>query len=510
MADHAFVGEDRRDLRFHMEFQLQSIPRVAGIVAAIGFALTAYPIGVERKWVEVSGRGRLSRVELDRWAGLDLASVGNHEFDRGVAHLLRLDGHDDERAAAILRLLSGRSRRMGVVEIAGATSTTLRGAQRTAVAMGLGDPQQALAVAGLPGQVAGEDGLVRTGIAVGEQDRARPGQGQPDAESGHAGRTGGGGQDQDRHCDHSRLASRTRAIRSCAASRAIVGAWSAETSTLTRIDVPSAPGAWSMTWPMKAGPLMADPASAARSIVTVTALPQGASFSAGRPYGHSGWSLRPDEVGGLLLRLPAQSGASHIRLELIAGDGTPLAQSETQVSIAPGPAESATIASVDSAPPGAIVSNPFEQVAAGATTEAVESAPPDEIAKAEPAAPSADSPPLPERKPNRSAGTAPAVRTVKVVTIAPPQPTRPHDGAYALGSPADEAQAPAEWMVTKTAVDMHAKAEQSSETVKVAEGGVKMRVTARDKNWVQVTDPKSSTTGWIYNRFLQPAEPPAH
>jgi hypothetical protein len=248
----------------------------------------------------------------------------------------------------------------------------------------------------------------------------------------------------------------------------------------------------------------------ARSIITVTALPQGASFSAGRPYGHSGWSLRPDEVGGLLLRLPAQSGASHIRLELIAGDGTPLAQSETQVSIAPGPAESATIASVDSAPPGAIVSNPFEQVAAGATTEAVESAPPDEIAKAEPAAPSADSPPLPERKPNRSAGTAPAVRTVKVVTIAPPQPTRPHDGAYALGSPADEAQAPAEWMVTKTAVDMHAKAEQSSETVKVAEGGVKMRVTARDKNWVQVTDPKSSTTGWIYNRFLQPAEPPAH
>jgi hypothetical protein len=95
---------------------------------------------------------------------------------------------------------------------------------------------------------------------------------------------------------------------------------------------------------------------------------------------------------------------------------------------------------------------------------------------------------------------------VKVVTIAPPQPTRPHDGAYALGSPADE---PGEWMETKTAVDMHAKAEQTSETVKVAEGGVKMRVTARDKNWIQVSDPKSSTTGWIYNRFLQPADPPA-
>ena len=64
-------------------------------------------------------------------------------------------------------------------------------------------------------------------------------------------------------------------------------------------------------------------------------------------------------------------------------------------------------------------------------------------------------------------------------------------------------------MVTKTAVDMHAKAQQSSETVKVVDRGLKMRVTARDKNWIQVTDPATSTTGWIYNRFLQPTEPPA-
>ena len=116
---------------------------------------------------------------------------------------------------------------------------------------------------------------------------------------------------------------------------------------------------------------------------------------------------------------------------------------------------------------------------------------------------------LPQRKPTASAGTAPTVRTVKVVTIAPPQ-TRPHDGAYALGSPADEAPAPAEWMETKTAVDMHAKAEQSSETVKVVDKGLKLRVTAREKNWVQVSDSKSAITGWIYNRFLQPAEPPTH
>jgi hypothetical protein len=162
------------------------------------------------------------------------------------------------------------------------------------------------------------------------------------------------------------------------------------------------------------------------------------------------------------------------------GDGPVLAQPTLQPSMAPSPAETEMADAADS--------NPFEQTERTAQSDVAV--------------------PLPQRKPTASAGTAPTVRTVKVVTIAPPQPTRPHDGAYALGSPADEA--PAEWMETKTAVDMHAKAQQSSETVKVAEGGIKVRVTARDKDWVQVTDPKSATTGWIYNRFLKPAEPPAH
>ncbi len=99
------------------------------------------------------------------------------------------------------------------------------------------------------------------------------------------------------------------------------------------------------------------------------------------------------------------------------------------------------------------------------------------------------------------------MRTVKVVPIeASAENKKPYDGAYALGAPADEPQTSGEWMVTKTAVDMHARAEQKSETVKIAQGGLKVRVTARDKNWVQVYDPNSATTGWIYNRFLKPAE----
>jgi len=45
--------------------------------------------------------------------------------------------------------------------------------------------------------------------------------------------------------------------------------------------------------------------------------------------------------------------------------------------------------------------------------------------------------------------------------------------------------------------------------VKVWDRGVKLRVGAREKNWVQVTDPETSASGWIYSRFLKPTEPPA-
>jgi hypothetical protein len=238
----------------------------------------------------------------------------------------------------------------------------------------------------------------------------------------------------------------------------------------------------------------------ARSIVAVIALPEGASFSQGRPYGVTGWTLRPDEIGDLQLHLPARSGSTDMRLELVAGDGTVLAKSETRLAIAPLSAEAAP---AETAPVAAIASEPREQAAAAETTGSIASAAP-----------------TPEQMPAGSAGTTPEVKvnTVKVVTIPAPEraqaqppapiphPARPHDGGYGLGPAQGEAQAKPEWMVTKAPVDMHAKAEQSSETVKVADKGLKVRVTARDKNWVQVTDPKTSTTGWIYNRFLTPAE----
>lgn len=231
-----------------------------------------------------------------------------------------------------------------------------------------------------------------------------------------------------------------------------------------------------------------------RSVIAISALPEGAAFSEGRPYGATGWSLRPDEIGELRLRLPqGRSGASDIRLELLSADGTVLAESETRLSVAAAPAADLV---------SAIESNPFEQIAQVEAPKPMEAVPPAPK-------PVEAVPPAPQPKPTLSATIAPSVKVAKVKTvpIKPPAPTRPHDGAYALGEPMEDPAA--DWVEIVSAVDMHAKAQQSSETVKVVEKGLKLRVGTRDQNWVEVTDPTTSAHGWIYARFLKPTEPPA-
>jgi Bacterial SH3 domain len=214
-----------------------------------------------------------------------------------------------------------------------------------------------------------------------------------------------------------------------------------------------------------------------RSIVAVSGMPHGASFSEGRPYGTSGWSFRPDEIGDLQLRLPGTpNSASTLYIELLAADGAILAESETRLTIATELAEAKTWMT--------LWGNPLDRLALSDLVEPI--------------------PPIPQRKPARGK-TSLDIRTVKIMTVKPPMPKPPYDGAYALG---EAAEAPAQWVEIVRAVNMHARAEQSSETVKVVEKGLKMRVTGRGKNWVQVSDPASSSSGWIYSRCLKPTEPP--
>ena len=201
-----------------------------------------------------------------------------------------------------------------------------------------------------------------------------------------------------------------------------------------------------------------------RSVVAVSAMPDGASFSEGRPYGATGWSLRPDEIGELRFRLPnAQSGAFDMRIELLAADGAVLAQSETRLNITAAPAEANSVSAVES--------SPFDQSAGMDAPKASEALS------------------APKRAPSAK------VATVKVVTIKPAAPSRPHDGAFALGAAGD---APAEWVEIIRPVDMHARPEQASETVKVVEKGLKFRVARGIKIGCRLAIlPRQPTAGFI-------------
>lgn len=215
-----------------------------------------------------------------------------------------------------------------------------------------------------------------------------------------------------------------------------------------------------------------------RSVIAVSAMPDGASFSEGRPYGATSWSLRPDELGDLRLRLPAgQSGSSDLRVEFLTADGTQLAHSGTHLNV-----------TVDQVPP-VVASAPD----AGDVTPMIPQA------QTAPAAPA----PLAASQPSAALEAVAANDTTGSIASHAGQA---HDGAMALGSANDAAQ---EWVEVVSPVDVHAKALQASETVRVASKGQKLRVAGRDKNWVQVSDPATSEIGWIYNRFLKPTEPPS-
>src|SRR4029079_10242182 len=68
----------------------------------------------------------------------------------------------------------------------------------------------------------------------------------------------------------------------------------------------------------------------ARSVVAINGLPEGATLSNGRPYGASGWNLKPDEIGDVQLHLPGTvGGETRLAIALVAPQGDIIASAET-------------------------------------------------------------------------------------------------------------------------------------------------------------------------------------
>ena len=285
-----------------------------------------------------------------------------------------------------------------------------------------------------------------------------------------------------------------------------------------------------------------------RSIITIRGLPEGTSFSAGRPYGESEWSLRPDEIGDLRLMLPqTASGQSALSVELVAADGRMIASGATSLEIAPD-AKAAVVPRADEAARvdellahgrkmvevGYIAGarSYFKRAADAGSAEAAfalggtydpmfmeqigaQGIKPD-VAQAriwyERAKTLGDKDAAAQlaELDNAPASRAPSPATAEAAPVAAVSAlaAEPNEPAPGASEPVTGGETILEWVEISGTVNVRAAPTPQAQTIKVAEPGTRYQATARKGSWVQVTDPKTSEVGWVYARYIASAEAP--
>jgi Bacterial SH3 domain len=296
-----------------------------------------------------------------------------------------------------------------------------------------------------------------------------------------------------------------------------------------------------------------------RSIITIRGLPEGTSFSAGRPFGETEWSLRPDELRGLRLLLPATaSGRRALSVSVVAADGRMIASSSTRLDVAPDPKAALILRPQDTARIDELIAHGrkmvdvgyfpgarayFQRAAEAGSAEAAFSVglsydpsfiaemgaqgiQPDvkqariwyerakalgykdadaqlrALSKAE-AALEQTPPSALEQTPAATVPKPTEVPVVPVVTT-PQSVVEP----AATPQPSETGAADQEWVEVSSPVNMRSAPTPQSETVNVAEPGKRYQATGRQGSWVQVTDPATSETGWVYARYVAASEAP--
>jgi SH3 domain-containing protein len=182
----------------------------------------------------------------------------------------------------------------------------------------------------------------------------------------------------------------------------------------------------------------------AGSVIVIKGLPPGSTLSNGRAGGETDWTVRPDEIGDLHLVPAAGIGEAELTVQLVAPNNAILADAATRLNIIGG----STALVVDAA------------------TE-----PTDEVASIAPVAAITDEPTaLPE-------------------TV--PLPTRrPAPGAQSVAG---------NWVRPSAYVNLRDGPAATARVVSIVAKGTKLRVVARKRGWVQVADPATSQSGWIYS-----------
>jgi Bacterial SH3 domain len=200
----------------------------------------------------------------------------------------------------------------------------------------------------------------------------------------------------------------------------------------------------------------------ARSIISISGLPHGSRLSSGRPYGETEWNLKPDEIGDVQLVLPNTMGnEANLLLQLVAPNGGVLAATTTMLKVTAGA--------------GKIPVYPVKtQLIQGQVW----------------GEPNLDAMDEGERPVNPDAVT---VSSGEIVPLPARRPTLIASG-----------NVNANWVKSSAFVNLRKGATSSAAVVGVVAKGTKLRLVGRKRGWVEVTNPATSQTGWIYGPNVDP------
>ena len=84
---------------------------------------------------------------------------------------------------------------------------------------------------------------------------------------------------------------------------------------------------------------------------------------------------------------------------------------------------------------------------------------------------------------------------------------RAQEELVAIAAADDQRQREAEWVEVTDAVNMRSGGSSSDPVIKVQLEGNRLRVASRDGSWVEVVEPETELTGWVYERYVKRIDP---
>jgi len=198
------------------------------------------------------------------------------------------------------------------------------------------------------------------------------------------------------------------------------------------------------------------------SRIVISGLPSGSKLSNGHPDNNSEWNLNPDEIGDLHLVLGNNAiSDTKLAIQLVAPDGRVVADTATILKM--------TKPQASVMPSGVATQEIARQLSSGQPQrlEVIETTEPMDPKNA---LSTTDSTRLPTRKPK-----------------------------------AENDDGNTKWIKPSTSVNLRKGPSSSAAIINVVERATKLRAMGRKKGWVQVTNPATSETGWIYAGNVGPA-----